>query len=136
MEELLSKYPKIDAVYGDSGLQSIGAVQALVAAKRLNEVKMITGGQLNGYLKLWNKLGFHGFGATVSMDIGMLAGQMALDIATGKYLPPRNVPGPLAIVDQAHLKNFLKPQFPDSYWATTWYRYRCCRRYSRQVRGR
>lgn len=119
MEELLSKYPKIDAVFGDSGLQSIGAVQALVAANRLKEVKMITGGQLNGYLKLWKKLGFHGFGATVSMDIGMLAGQMALDIATGKYLPTRNVPGPLAIVDQAHLDDFLKPQFPDSYWATT-----------------
>jgi hypothetical protein len=53
------------------------------------------------------------------MDIGFLAGQMALDIATGKYLPKKNVVGPLAIVPQSQLDAFVRPKLPDSYWATT-----------------
>jgi ribose transport system substrate-binding protein len=120
MEQYLTKYPKIDAVWADSGIQSVGIVQALQAANRLNQVKMISGGQLNQYLKLWKQLKFNGFGSTISMDVGMLAAQLGLDIATGKTKPPaRNIPAPLAVIDQAHLNQYVRPAFPDSYWATT-----------------
>jgi hypothetical protein len=45
---------------------------------------MISGGRLNQYLKLWKQLKFNGFGSTISMDVGMLAAQLGIDIATGE----------------------------------------------------
>ena len=118
MEQFLTKYPKIDAVWSDSGVQAVGIIQALQGAKRLNQVKIIVGGQLNGYLKLWKTLGFTGYGSTISTDVGILSAQLAIDIAEGKYKPKANVPGPLVVISQKTLAKYVRTDLPDSYWAT------------------
>ena len=118
MEQFLTKYPKIDAVWSDSGVQAVGIIQALQEANRLNETKIVVGGQLNGYLKLWKKLGMTGYGSTISTDVGILAAQLAIDIAEGKYKPKANVPGPLVVISQQTLNKYVRPDLPDSYWAT------------------
>jgi ribose transport system substrate-binding protein len=120
MLEFLAKYPKIDAVWADSGIQSIGVIQALEETHRLNQIKMLTGGQLNEYLKAWSQAKFHGFGSTISMDVGFIAAQLGIDIATGKIpAPSKNIAAPLEVIDQAHLHDYVRPAFPDSYWATS-----------------
>jgi ribose transport system substrate-binding protein len=118
MEQFLTKYPKIDAVWSDSGVQAVGILQALQEAKRLDQVKIVVGGQLNGYLKQWQKLGIVGYGSTISTDVGILSAQLALDIAEGKYKPRSNVPAPLVVIDQSTLKKYLRNDLPDGYWAT------------------
>jgi ribose transport system substrate-binding protein len=118
MEQFLTKYPKIDAVWSDSGVQAVGIIQALQAANRLKQIKMLVGGQLNGYLKLCVKLHVPCYGSTISTDVGILAAQLAINIATGRYKPTANVPAPLVVIDQAHLKQYMRPDLPDSYWAT------------------
>ena len=118
MEQFLTKYPKIDAIWSDSGVQAVGIIQALQAANRLKDVKMLVGGQLNGYLKACDKLKIPCYGSTISTDVGILAAQLGIDIATGKYKPKANVPGPLVVITENGVKKFVKPQLPDSYWAT------------------
>ncbi len=118
MEQFLTKYPKIDAVWSDSGVQAVGIIQALQAANRLKDIKMVVGGQLNGYLKLCVRLKVPCYGSTISTDVGILAAQMAVDIATGRYKATANVPGPLVVIDQKSVNTFARPDLPDSYWAT------------------
>jgi ribose transport system substrate-binding protein len=118
MEQFLTKYPQIDAVWSDSGVQAVGILQALQQAKRLDQVKIVVGGQLNGFLKQWKKLGITGYGSTISTDVGILASQLAIDIATGKYKPTANVPGPLVVISQNTVNKYVRTDLPDSYWAT------------------
>ena len=118
MEEWLQKYDQIDAVWSDSGIQAVGAIDALEEAGRLDEVKMIAGGQFNHYLRLWNELGFPGCGSTISSDTGILAAQLGIDIVRGKYLPEANIPGPLVVISQDTLPDYYRPDLPDSYWAS------------------
>ena len=73
---------------------------------------------MNGFLKQWKKLGITGYGSTISTDVGILASQLAIDIATGKYKPTANVPGPLVVISQNTLNKFVRTDLPDSYWAT------------------
>lgn len=118
MEQFLTKYPKIDGVWSDSGVQAVGILQAIQAAHRLNDVKIVVGGQENGYLKMWKQLGITGFGSTISTDVGVLASQLGIDIVSGKYTPHGNVPAPLVVIDQSHLSDVVRPDLPDSYWVT------------------
>jgi ribose transport system substrate-binding protein len=118
MEQLLTKHDQIDAVWSDSGIQAVGIIQALKAAGRLDDMKMIVGGQLNGFLKLWDEEGFPGFASTISTDVGILATQLGIEIATGRTEPGDNVPAPLVVIDQKSLKDMVRPDLPDSYWAT------------------
>jgi ribose transport system substrate-binding protein len=118
MEEWLQKYDKIDAVWSDSGIQAIGAVDALEEAGRLGEVKMVAGGQFNHYLRYWSEKGFTGCGSTIASDVGLLAAQLGIDIVRGKYLPTANIPAPLIVISQDTIADYFRPDLPDSYWAT------------------
>lgn len=118
MEQFLTKYPQIDAVWSDSGVQAVGIIQALQEANRLKQTKIVVGGQLNGYLKLWKKLGIIGYGSTISTDVGILSAQLAIDIVEGKYKPTANVPAPLVVISQKTLNKYVRNDLPDSYWAT------------------
>jgi len=119
MENFLTTHDDIDAVFADSGLQSVGALEALQGTDRLNEMKMVTGGIYNGYLKLWDDLGFPGYASTNALDNGVISAQLGIDIVRGdQEPPPRNVPAPIISIDQESLGEFVQPNFPDGYWAT------------------
>ena len=119
MENFLTTHDDIDAVFADSGLQSVGAIEALQGTGRLNEMQMITGGLYNGYLKLWDELAFPGFASTNALDNGVIAAQLGIDIVRGDQpSPPRNVPAPIINISQEDLDEFVQPAFPDGYWAT------------------
>lgn len=118
MEDFLTKYPKIDAIWSDAGVQAVGIIQALKESGRLKSAKLIVGGQANGFLKLCHNLKISCYGSTISTDVGILASQLAIDIATGKYKTKVNVPAPLVVISQAQLKDYVRLDLPDSYWAT------------------
>jgi ribose transport system substrate-binding protein len=119
MEQWLTKYPKIDAVWSDSGVQAVGAIQALDAAKRLDDVKMVAGGQFNNYLRLCVEEKIRCYGSTISTDVGILAAQLGIDILTGKTkLPSKNVIAPLIVIPPNKVKSAYRSDLPDSYWAT------------------
>ena len=118
VEEWLLAFDQIDAIWSDSGLQAVGAVGALEEAGRLDEVKMIAGGQFNQYLRLWSELGFLGYGSTISSDVGMLAAQLGIDIVRGRVSPQANVPGPLVVITDDTLDQYFRPDLPDAYWAS------------------
>ena len=106
-EEWLQAYDQIDAVWSDSGIQAVGAVDALEEAGRLDEVQMIAGGQFNHYLRYWSEKGFTGCGSTISSDVGLLASQLGIDIVRGRYLPAANIPGPLVEIYAGHAGRLL-----------------------------
>lgn len=118
MAQYLAKYPKIDAVWSDAGPQAIGAIQALQAANRLDEVKMIAGGQFNGFLKVCAKMKLPCSGSTIAMDFGLLEAQLGIDIIEGKYLPKGNVTAPLTVIPPDQIDDYVREDLPDSYWAT------------------
>jgi ribose transport system substrate-binding protein len=119
MEQWLTKYRPIDAVWSDSGVQAVGVFQALEAAGRLKEVKMIAGGQFNNYLRLCVQKKVPCYGSTISTDVGILAAQLGIDIVTGKTpLPRGNVVAPLVVIPPAKVKTYYRADLPDSYWAT------------------
>ncbi len=118
VEEWLLAFDQIDAIWSDSGLQATGAVEALQEAGRLDEVKMIAGGQFNRYLRMWSEIGFKGYGSTISSDVGMLAAQLGIDIVRGRVSPQANVPGPLVVITQDTLDQYYRADLPDEYWAS------------------
>jgi ribose transport system substrate-binding protein len=118
-EQWLTKYPKIDAIWSDSGVQAVGAIQAAQAANRLKSIKMIAGGQFNNYLRLCVQLKIRCYGSTISTDVGILAAQLGIDMLTGKVaVPKKNVPGPLVVIPPNNVKTMYRKDLPDSYWAT------------------
>jgi ribose transport system substrate-binding protein len=118
-EQWLTKYPKIDAIWSDSGVQAVGAIQALQAANRLKDIKMVAGGQFNNYLRLCVQLKIKCYGSTISTDVGILASQLGIDIVTGKTpVPKGNVLAPLIVIPPGAVKKAYRADLPDSYWAT------------------
>ncbi len=118
-EQWLTKYPQIDAIWSDSGVQAVGAIQALKAAGRLDDVKMVAGGQFNNYLRLCVQEKIRCYGSTISTDVGILAAQLGIDILTGKTaLPKKNVIAPLIVIPPDKVKSAYRADLPDSYWAT------------------
>lgn len=55
MENLLQANPQIDAVLSDSGLQNVGAFEAVKQAGRLSEIKAWTGDTVQGWLRIVHK---------------------------------------------------------------------------------
>jgi ribose transport system substrate-binding protein len=79
MEDLLSAYPKIDAVYSQGGAMSQGAVDALLAANR--PLVPIPGEGYNGFLKTWVNNKSKGF-SSVAPDEPTWQSAKALDLVT------------------------------------------------------
>jgi ribose transport system substrate-binding protein len=119
MEQWLTKYPKIDAVWSDAGIQAIGAIEALKAANRLKDIKMLGGGQLNQFLRLCVQDKIPCYGSTVSSDAGILAAQLGIDVLKGRRpLPKGNILEPIVKIPPDQVKVFYRPDLPDAYWAT------------------
>ena len=116
MASWLVKYPQIDGVWADSGLQGSGAVEAFVEAGK--PVPPMTGEDFNRWLKQWKQMGFPGFGVSFNVRMGSEAVKTALDIVQGKPVC-HYVNLPKLIIDQTTLDNFVRMDLPDDYWAAS-----------------
>jgi len=114
MENWITKFPQIDAVWSDSGLQGSGAVVAYQAANK--PIPPITGEDWNRYLKLWKTLGFKGYGVSFSSKLGSLAVKTGLDILAGKAVAHHVQQAPI-IITTANLDQMVQMSKPDDYWA-------------------
>jgi ribose transport system substrate-binding protein len=112
-ENWITKFPQIDAVWADSGLQGSGAILAYQAANK--PVPPITGEDYNRYLKLWKTLGFKGFAYSFSSRQGSDVVKLALDTLAGKPVPHHWQTQALTIT-QDKLDQYVAMDKPDDYW--------------------
>lgn len=92
MADLLSRYPKIDGVFTEGGMQQ-GVVRAFLAADR--KLVPVSGTDENGFacqLKKYNSQGLEGVQVGTALWADAVALNVALDILSGKK-PPKFIPG-------------------------------------------
>ncbi len=112
MADILTKNPKIDAVYSMDDETSIGALQAIKEANR-TDIKVITGGGgMQEYFKMmpenqniWIE------SATYSPAMVRDAVDMAVSILSGQKVDPVKIIG-TTIVDRDNYQKFLDPNSP------------------------
>jgi ribose transport system substrate-binding protein len=114
MEAWITKYPQIDGVWADSGLQSSGAVEAFMDAGM--KVPPVTGEDYNGYLKMWKKIGFDGVAVSFSSRIGSETVKLAADILDGKPVP-HYFSVPSLVITKDNLKQYVRDDLSDDYYA-------------------
>jgi ribose transport system substrate-binding protein len=114
MENLLLKYPQIDGVWADSGLQGSGAAEAFLDAQM--DVPPITGEDFNRFLKMWKEQGLNAIAVDYTVRQGYEAVQVALDILKGEPVP-HYVLVPNTVITQDNLDQFVRTDLPDDYWA-------------------
>jgi len=114
MQTLIQKYPQIDGVWADSGLQGSGAAEAFVDAGM--KVPPITGEDFNRFLKMWKKNNLTAVGVTFSVRIGYEAVQVADKVLKGEQVPHHVVVPNLVITDE-NLDKYVRMDLPDDYWA-------------------
>jgi ribose transport system substrate-binding protein len=92
MADLLSRYPKIDGVFTEGGMQQ-GVVRAFLAAKR--KLVPVTGTDENGFacqIKKYNSQGLEGVQVGTALWADAVAMKTAIDVLSGKN-PPHSIPG-------------------------------------------
>lgn len=92
MADLLSRYPKIDGVFTEGGMQQ-GVVRAFVAAKR--KLVPVSGTDENGFacqLKKYRSQGLEGVQVGTAMWSHAAGLKAAVDVLDGKN-PPKFIPG-------------------------------------------
>jgi ribose transport system substrate-binding protein len=87
MENLLQANSKIDAVLSDSGLQNVGAFEAVKAANRLDEIKAWTGDSVQGWLRLVDENKLPGVIVDRPTKVGAGAIAECVNILQGKPVP-------------------------------------------------
>lgn len=114
MENLLLKYPQIDALWADSGLQGSGAAEAFLDAKMT--VPPITGEDFNRFLKMWKEKDLNAIAVDYTVRQGYEAMQVALKILKGESVP-HHVVVPNTVITQENLDQYVRLDLPDDYWA-------------------
>jgi ribose transport system substrate-binding protein len=113
MENWLTAFPQIDAVWSDSGLQGSGAVRAYQAAGKT--IPPLTGEDWNAYLKQWKEIGFPGYAYSFSSRQGSETIKLALDVLAGKPVAHHFLTPPL-IITQDTLDQYVRMDLSDDYW--------------------
>ena len=114
MQTLIQKYPQIDGVWADSGLQGSGAAEAFMDAGM--EVPPITGEDFNRFLKMWKKNNLTAVGVTFSVRMGYEAVQIAKKVLQGEEVPHHDVV-PNLVITEENLDQYVRMDLPDDYWA-------------------
>jgi ABC-type sugar transport system substrate-binding protein len=113
MENLLQANPQIDAVLSDSGLQAVGALEAVKAAGRLDEIKAWTGDTVQGWIRLVDDN--HLPGIVVDRPTIMGASSMAL---CGQILEGESVPKVWQtenqVIEPDQISDYIAPNKPGS----------------------
>jgi ribose transport system substrate-binding protein len=113
MENLLQANPQIDAVLSDSGLQAVGALEAVKAAGRLDEIKAWTGDTVQGWIRLVDENDLPGI--VVDRPTIMGASSMAL---CAKILEGESVPKVWQtenqVIEPDQISDYIAPNKPGS----------------------
>ncbi len=121
MADWLTAYPNIDGVWADGGMDSAGAVEAMLAAGR--KLVPVTGDDYNGILKLHAKQQ----ASQPDFKIGLvseptwesvIALRTALDLLAGKDVPKQQTIVPQLITD-ANSTTYIKSNLPDGVYVDT-----------------
>ncbi|WHH58177.1 ABC transporter substrate-binding protein [Petroclostridium sp. X23] len=119
VENFLSAYPQIDAVWSQGGAMTQAAIDAFIAAGR--PLVPMSGEANNGMLKLWKAnvdKGFDSIAPSSPTYLSASALDVAIDALQGKTIE-KNVVLDVPVVTKDNLDDYVKPDLPDSYWNIT-----------------
>ena len=119
---MLAAHPNVDGVWSQGGAMTLGAIQAFQAAR--HPLVPMTGEDNNGFLKTWlqlRKTGHTRFDAVASAKPTWLAEKALVEtlnfLKGKKYDKDFILPPPL--ITAANLKQYVRPNLPDSVWDDT-----------------
>lgn len=121
MADLLSAYPQIDGIWCDGGQDTVGALQAMLAAGR--KLVPCTGDDYNGLLKLYAKE--HTTQPDFKIGIvaeptweSVIALRIALELLAGKDVPKTQTIVP-PVITGTNYHQYIKPDLPDGVYVYT-----------------
>jgi len=115
-QALIQRFPQIDGVWADSGLQGSGAAEAFMDAGL--EVPPVTGEDFNRFLKMWKQNNLTAVAVTFSVRQGYEAVQGAKKILQGEKVP-HHVVVPNLVITEENLDKYVRLDLPDDYWSET-----------------
>jgi len=117
MEDWLQTYPEIDAVISDSGIQNMGAYEAVEAAGRTDEIKVWTGDSLQAWIRLVNEKSIPGAIVNRPLRFGAEAVDACANLLAGNDVP-RIWLDPVEALDMDNLDQYIAPDTPgsDEWW--------------------
>lgn len=117
MEDWLQTYPEIDAVISDSGIQNMGAYEAVEAAGRSDEIKVWTGDSLQAWIRLVDEKQVPGVIVNRPLRFGALAVDACANLLAGNDVP-REWLDPVEALDMTKLADYIAPETPgsDEFW--------------------
>jgi len=110
MANWITKYPEIDGVWSDAGLQGAGAIQAYLDAGL--PVPPITGEDFQMFWRLWVENDLNAFAPSFSTRQGYQAVQIALDVLKGVPVPEHFIIDPLVATND-NIGDLYNPKLPD-----------------------
>lgn len=108
MENLLQANPEINAVLSDSGLQNVGAFEAVKQAGRLDEIKAWTGDTVQGWLRIVHKENLPGVVVDRPTIVGAEAVATCVAILEGKPVPKKWAT-PNKVIQPSEIAKYIAP---------------------------
>ena len=105
MQDLLTRYPKIDAVFGQDDPMAIGALQAIKAAGREGEIKVYGVGGMKDACAAIKAHEMSGTAMQLSYLIGVYTVRAAYDVTHNRLVPPK-ILAPTAPVTQDNISQW------------------------------
>jgi ribose transport system substrate-binding protein len=115
-QTLIQRFPQIDGVWADSGLQGSGAAEAFMEAGL--DVPPVTGEDFNRFLKMWKENDLTAVAVTFSVRQGFEAVEVAKKVLQGEQVAHHVLVPNLVITDE-NLDEYVRMDLPDDYWAET-----------------
>jgi ribose transport system substrate-binding protein len=120
MENALQSFDQIDAVLSDSGLQNVGAFEAVESAGRLDEIKAWTGDTVQAWIRIVHEQELPGIIIDRPTAVGDTAVKTCGAILSGIPVPKVWVTEN-QVLDPADLEQYIAPEQPGSeQWWDWW----------------
>lgn len=114
MEAFIQAHPQIDGIISDGGQMGLGAVDALLDAKR--PIPPITADGWNGWLRRAKELNLEFFAVSGDQAMSLTAVDQAVKILRGEPIA-KNVEYPVVTFEQDQIDKYYRPDLNDQYWA-------------------
>lgn len=117
MENMLTAYPKIDAVLSDSGLQNTGAFEAVQAAGRLGQIKAWTGDSVQSWIRIVHQHNLAGIVVDRPTKVAQTSMEDCIAILKGQSVP-KLWQTENKVLTPASLPRYIAPNKPgsDNWW--------------------